>query len=62
MNEYQVYCRECREVGAIGIFYAVTVMIEATSAREAEAKFRERYETRFGPVLVNGKANGKAND
>jgi hypothetical protein len=57
MNQYQVYCREAREVGAIGIFYAVAVMVEATTVREAEAKFRERYETRFGPVFVNGKAN-----
>jgi hypothetical protein len=49
---YRIYAHEARLHRAIGIFYRVDDIVEARSAEEAEAIFREKYETRGGPFLV----------
>lgn len=48
---YGIYCPAARQVGAIGIFYAVRLTLHAESRAEAEEKFRAEYETNRNPVI-----------
>ena len=49
---YNVSCRLARKHGAIGISYPIAEIIEADTAEQAEATYRERYETMGPPVVV----------
>lgn len=51
MMNYTVRCSEARETGAIGSFGIVSETIQASDPDQAEADFRERFETKSLPIV-----------
>ena len=47
---FVAFCKEARQVTAQGIFYPIAEAFNVKTAEEAEAAFREKYETRGPPV------------